>query len=73
MLADALEKLYSSGMDLKALHEFLVACMKDKGATAREHVRRLFADDYGGHTYKWEFKDQQEWHFCHGVMLASMT
>jgi hypothetical protein len=57
LLADALEKLNSSGMDLKALHEFLAACMKDKGVTAREYVRRLFVDDYDGHTYKWEFKE----------------
>ncbi len=44
-------------MNLQVLHKFLTICMDDGGKTAIEHVRRLFADDYGGHTYKWEFKE----------------
>lgn len=57
MLKDAADKFYSSDMNIEVLHEFLGVCMRDGSLAAREHVRHLFVDDYGGHTYKWEFKE----------------
>lgn len=57
MLDDAIEEFYSSPMNLQVLYKFLTICMDDGGKTAIAHVRQLFADDYGGHTYKWEFKE----------------
>jgi ribosomal protein S11 len=57
LLEDAIEEFYSSPINLQVLHKFLKVCMNDGGKTALEHVGRLFADDYGGHTYKWEFKE----------------
>lgn len=57
MLEEEVEKFESSGMNLKSFHEFLSSCMRDGSSNAREHVRRLFVDDYGGHTFKWEFKE----------------
>lgn len=42
---------------MNVLHEFLNACIRDGGSTARDHVRKLFADDYGGHTFKWGVKE----------------
>lgn len=57
LLQDAVDKFYSSGMNLEVLHDFLSACMRDGSLAARKHVRCLFVDDYGGHTYKWEIKE----------------
>ncbi|MEO4041154.1 Shedu anti-phage system protein SduA domain-containing protein [Hoeflea sp. CAU 1731] len=56
MLEEAIKKFYSSSMNLSVLHEFLSVCIQDRGLTARDHVRNLFSNNYGGHTFKWEFK-----------------
>lgn len=57
MLEEEIEKFHASKMNLDVLLEFLIVCIKDGSGTARRHVRNLCADDYGGHTYKWEFKE----------------
>jgi hypothetical protein len=57
LLEEAIDEFYSSAMTLQVLHKFLTVCMNDRGTTAIEHVRRLFADDYDGQTFKWEFKE----------------
>lgn len=57
LIEEAFRRLRSAPMNLRVHEEFLVACIGDGSGTARDHVRRLFADDYGGHTFKWEFKE----------------
>lgn len=57
MLEHDVTNFIECGANPQALNSLLQRCMDDGGPRALSHVSRLFEDDYGGMTYKWELKE----------------
>jgi hypothetical protein len=57
MLEFEVNEFIESGANLQVLNSLLQRCMDDGGTKAMSYVSRLFEDDYGGTTYKWELKE----------------
>lgn len=57
MLEFEVNEFIESGANPQVLNSLLQRCMDDGGTKAMSYVSRLFEDDYGGITYKWELKE----------------
>jgi len=57
MIELEVSEFIEDGASPQVLHSLLQRCMDDGGAKAMRQVSRLFEDDYGGMTYKWELKE----------------
>lgn len=57
MLELEVNDFIENGANPQTLNSFLHRCMDDGGTKAMSYVSRLFEDDYGGMTYKWELKE----------------
>jgi hypothetical protein len=57
MLEFEVNEFIESGANPQALNSLLQRCMDDGGNKAMSYVSRLFEDDYGGTTYKWDLKE----------------
>lgn len=57
MLELEVNDFIENGANLQVLNSLLQRCMDDGGTKAMSYVTRLFEDDYGGITYKWELKE----------------
>lgn len=57
MLELEVSEFLENGASPQILNSLLQRCMDDGGAKAMSYVSRLFEDDYGGMTYKWELKE----------------
>lgn len=57
MLELEVNEFIESGANPQVLNSLLQRCMDDGGTKAMSYVSRLFEDDYGGITYKWELKE----------------